>query len=81
MDLRLIEYVAWISTIDMEVLDQYKTKHRELATGHYVQKVNSRDLVLSEIMRRLSKLTTVCCWLDGMVGGGAQPSTSISDSF
>ena len=36
MDLRLIEYVAWISTIDMEVLDQYKTKHWELPNEHNV---------------------------------------------
>ena len=32
-------------------------------------------------MIRLSKLTTVCCWLAGVVGGGADPSTSVSGIF
>ena len=35
IDLWLIQFVAWISTIDMEVLDQYKTKLWELPNAYF----------------------------------------------
>ena len=35
MKLKLIEFVAWISTIGMEGLDQYNTKLLELPNGHF----------------------------------------------